>query len=318
VRLLFSYLKDFLRDQFRWRFFLPLFAFLFTCFLLNYQFGIKETFAGYGGQDPMKYPRIFLFYLLPLFFCWVLYRLAGPSRNTTMSFRSENIRVVGFLLFAASAYAVAVGWTPLESTLQSRIPVMSWSYASTVWAFFTRTVLMLVLPVVWWWFSDRGKVKSYYGFRVSPGHGLLYLQLAGVAVLIALAASTSDSFSHFYPMAKPTARAAEALNLAPFSLFLIWESVYILQFVAIELFFRGFMVLGLGRIMGPGCIWIMASMYMFIHFSKPPLEAAVSLFAGILLGVLAYRTRSIYGGIVLHVSIAVSMDVFALVQNGFW
>ena len=37
-----------------------------------------------------------------------------------------------------------------------------------------------------------------------------------------------------------------------------------------------------------------------------------AIFAGLLLGTLAMRTRSIWGGVLIHAGVAISMDVLAL------
>ena len=56
--------------------------------------------------------------------------------------------------------------------------------------------------------------------------------------------------------------------------------------------------------------------YVMIHFRKPLPETFGAFFAGIALGTLALRTRSIYGGVIIHVSIAWSMDFFVLFHGG--
>ena len=56
--------------------------------------------------------------------------------------------------------------------------------------------------------------------------------------------------------------------------------------------------------------------YLMIHFPKPWLEATGAIFFGVFLGVLALRSRSIWGGVVVHACVALSMDVMALVQTG--
>ena len=53
-----------------------------------------------------------------------------------------------------------------------------------------------------------------------------------------------------------------------------------------------------------------------IHFAKPLPETLGSIVTAIALGTLALRTRSIYGGVVIHCAVAWSMDLFALWQKG--
>jgi len=56
----------------------------------------------------------------------------------------------------------------------------------------------------------------------------------------------------------------------------------------------------------------MAVPYCMIHYGKPYLEASVAVIAGIVLGSLAMKTRSIYAGFLVHATVAVLMDILAL------
>ena len=56
--------------------------------------------------------------------------------------------------------------------------------------------------------------------------------------------------------------------------------------------------------------------YCMLHFYKPGLEAAASIGAGVILGLLAYRTRCILGGVLIHWAVAASMDLLAILQTG--
>jgi membrane protease YdiL (CAAX protease family) len=316
VRIIYLYLKEFLQEQFRWRFFLPFASFLAICFTVNYRFDFKATYIGYGGEDPQKYLRIFLFYLFPLLVTLVLYSRLGPNNSNNSRPPTTDPRVWALVLFAVLSYTFAMGWTPFEPVIFSRIPPAGWNYTLISASFLMQSSVLLVLVGGWWLAVDRGRPKSFYGFTIAPGHLGPYMVLAGLAIVLAFSVSLLPEFSRFYPMSGPNRFAARALNLSPLALVMIWEGIYVLQFVVLELFFRGFLVIGLSRLMGAGSIWVMASMYVFIHFSKPPLEAFASIFAGILLGVLAYRTRSILGGIILHITIALAMDLFALMRTG--
>jgi membrane protease YdiL (CAAX protease family) len=49
--------------------------------------------------------------------------------------------------------------------------------------------------------------------------------------------------------------------------------------------------------------------YAMIHFEKPLLEALSSIFGGLVLGIISYRTKSIYGGVIIHLGIASTMEI---------
>jgi hypothetical protein len=52
--------------------------------------------------------------------------------------------------------------------------------------------------------------------------------------------------------------------------------------------------------------------YCMIHYGKPMAETCGAIFAGLVLGTIAMRTRSIWGGVAIHVCVALSMDGLAL------
>jgi membrane protease YdiL (CAAX protease family) len=58
--------------------------------------------------------------------------------------------------------------------------------------------------------------------------------------------------------------------------------------------------------------------YAMIHMNKPFGEAVGSIAAGLALGALAIRSRSIYPGFLVHATIGFSMDLAALAQKGQW
>jgi membrane protease YdiL (CAAX protease family) len=93
---------------------------------------------------------------------------------------------------------------------------------------------------------------------------------------------------------------------------MIWEVIYFLQFLGLEAFFRGWMVGALRRSMGAGAIFALAAPDCMIHYGKPDLEAIGAIVAGVVLGSLAMRTRSIYAGFLVHITVALLMDLLAL------
>ncbi|MBN1611134.1 MAG: CPBP family intramembrane metalloprotease [Polyangiaceae bacterium] len=129
------------------------------------------------------------------------------------------------------------------------------------------------------------------------------LCLAFVIPAMLLVASQPD-FGTYYPFYKQSSRSWFDL--------LIWEGLYFVQFFALEVFFRGWIVGALRKTMGAGAIVAMAVPYCMIHYGKPYLEANGAIVAGIVLGSLAMRTRSVYAGFLVHITVAGSMDLLAL------
>jgi membrane protease YdiL (CAAX protease family) len=63
-------------------------------------------------------------------------------------------------------------------------------------------------------------------------------------------------------------------------------------------------------------IFAMTVPYCMIHFGKPPAETLAAIGAGIFLGWLSYRNGNIWLGLLLHCTVAFSMDVMALYNKG--
>lgn len=138
-------------------------------------------------------------------------------------------------------------------------------------------------------------------------HAWLYgAMLAAVSPLVVFA-STQPHFLRTYPFF----RRVETLPQL-----LVWESSYAFQFVGLELFFRGFMLFGTFRVLGSWSIPAMCLPYLMIHFGKPLPEAMGSIVAGMVLGTVALRTRSVFAGMFVHVAVAWSMDLLSLGASG--
>jgi membrane protease YdiL (CAAX protease family) len=57
--------------------------------------------------------------------------------------------------------------------------------------------------------------------------------------------------------------------------------------------------------------------YLMIHLVKPPIEALASIAGGLVMGTLAWRTKSIWWGVAVHVGVALVMDLMSLGHKGF-
>lgn len=140
------------------------------------------------------------------------------------------------------------------------------------------------------------------------GHLPLYLGLLTAVTPLVLLASLSPTFQETYPLCREAARS--------WSHFALWEAAYFLQFVSLELFFRGFWLFGLVRHLGAYVLPVMIVPYALIHMGKPLPEALGAIVAGTVLGVVALHTRSIAGGVLVHYGVALTMDILALVRRG--
>jgi len=174
------------------------------------------------------------------------------------------------------------------------------------WWAFSRVFGYVVIPFgVWKLFFRRDSLLDM-GLRTRGllKHAWIYLLCLGVVLPATYIVSRSPEFGNYYPFYKQSSRS--------WTDFLIWEAMYFSQFFGLEIFFRGFWLTGLRKSLGSGAIFAMIVPYCMIHYGKPYLETCGAVIAGVALGSVAMRTRSIYSGFLVHVTVALSMDMLAL------
>jgi membrane protease YdiL (CAAX protease family) len=174
------------------------------------------------------------------------------------------------------------------------------------WWCFTRVAGYVAMPMIAWKLCFPRDSLLDMGLRVRGliKHAWIYLLCLSVVIPAVLIVSRAPDFGTYYPFYKQSSRSWFDL--------LLWEGMYFAQFFGLEVFFRGFWLSGLRRSLGSGAIFAMVVPYCMIHYGKPYLEAAGAVVAGIALGSLAMRTKSIYSGFLVHVTVALMMDLLAL------
>ncbi len=140
-------------------------------------------------------------------------------------------------------------------------------------------------------------------FNAAPYFGLLLLLVPLIAI-----ASTRHDFLQVYPKVQHLSFLDGYIH-PTWPLKLLYELSYGLDFLGIELFFRGLLVIGLLRFVGQDAILPMAAFYCTIHFGKPLGECISSFFGGLVLGVIAANTRTIIGGLIVHLGLAWLMEL---------
>jgi len=184
---------------------------------------------------------------------------------------------------------------------------------SRLWAYAWWTGWHIICFVLLPWIVIRGFWKEKmrdFGWRWNDTarHWPGYLLLLSPILFFVFLVSQGEDFVNHYPFYDHAGRS--------WADFLAWQALYMTQFVVLEFFFRGFMLQALRPALGANAIWIMCVPYLMIHFPKLWLEATGAILFGLFLGILALRSRSIWGGVLVHAGVALSMDVAALIQKG--
>lgn len=174
------------------------------------------------------------------------------------------------------------------------------------WWAFSRVFGYVAIPFMAWkvFFPKDSILDMGLRTRGLLKHAWIYLLCLAVVLPATYIVSLSPDFGNYYPFYKQSSRS--------WTDFLIWEGMYFAQFFGLEIFFRGFWMTGLRKTLGSAAIFTMIVPYCMIHYGKPYLETCGAVVAGIALGSVAMRTRSIYSGFLVHVTVALSMDLLAL------
>jgi len=156
-------------------------------------------------------------------------------------------------------------------------------------------------------------VEGIYGLAINSKHIQAYLLLFLMLLPFLIAVSFTPDFLNAYPQFHPWLFNG-IFNLPTYCYTILYETTYALDFIKTELVFRGMFVIGMVSIMGRKAILPMVAMYAAIHFGKPLGETLSSIFGGYILGALAYQTRHIWGGVIVHICIALTMEMMGFIQ----
>jgi hypothetical protein len=271
---------------------------------INYTIGIERRIQGLGHWY-FVYAGQAVFFGAVVAIVWALQARCGGAVISKGLLRLLGVAV---LLFSAKM----VHWD-----LSSWLPGSPGSLLNRYCVIVTQLPAKLLLFLVAFWIiwkagwlaaSEGGGFHSAVGLETKEFHAGPYFGLLLLLVPLVALASTQPDFLQVYPKVKNIA----FMSNYPGQLWprqAAYELSYGLDFLSIELFFRGLLVIGLVRYAGEQAILPMAAWYCTIHFGKPLGECVTSFIGGMALGVLAYRTRSVLGGLIVHLGLAWLMEV---------
>ena len=120
-------------------------------------------------------------------------------------------------------------------------------------------------------------------------------------------ASRLPQFQAYYPIQK----------WAQFTLrdFAYYELTYGMYLFCWEFFFRGFLLFGLSRSLGVASVFVQAVAFGIMHLGKPQPEVLASFGTGVVLGLVALRSKSFVPVFVVHWAAALTFDVLIILAK---
>ena len=310
MKKIFHYLIQFYKEHPKKKFLLALLVFNAICIFLNYYLKFESNYINnpdiYQGWHFIHY---FIFYGFAWFGTFFLYYLFYPEKKFIYSKPFWAISLIMLVIFSIYVnfdffYRFYV-YEKIHYDLQY---FLLKCLNNTV-----KPILILPIIFIYWKLFDQKHNPSFYGLMPQQKQDLrLYLWMFLVMIPLVIGASFTEDFLKQYPRYLPDySEAEEYLGWKDWQTSLIFELCYGIDFIFIELFFRGFIIFAMVRYVGSSVIFAMATVYVFIHFEKPVGETIGSFFGGLILGVLSYKTDSIWGGIAIHLGIAWLMEIAA-------
>jgi len=272
---------------------------LYTAILvfLNYYFGINKyiTRLDVAKEYPLWSLLFCCSFVLP--YSWILY---FNKKHHVLKWRFVLMLMAAPLIF---------GWK-MSSKIHMRFSSdeIENAYWNVIAYWPTKLVVVLAALFI---IAETTERSSMFGLRQKvPSMKPYWLMLLIMLPLIALASLQPD-FLDMYPKFQNL----KFLQLQGWFHRLLFELSYGSDFIGIEMFFRGFLILSFAKYVGKDAILPMAVFYCTIHFGKPLAECISSFFGGIVLGIITYHTRSILGGLLVHLGIAWLMELGGFLGN---
>lgn len=304
IKSLFIDLKEVIKRDFKLSYYLLSLIFIASIVFVNYYYNLEKKHIEIYNL-PGNWKSVLLYHVL---YCFAIYGVIFIRITTKCEcsyFKTFKFNL--FLNFGVFLIALDAGFPYYQFLTFKYIQTEYYYYLHYIITDIYCIVTTFIPLFIFHYIVDKN--TYYYGLQFQKKTFLLYFCiLICMAPIVYLAANQTD-FLNYYPRFN---RAKIALD-HPYRtyLLLIFEFFYSLDFISTELIFRGFMVIFLSKYVGQAIILPVAAAYCFIHFGKPYLETLSSLFGGYALGLLAYQTKNIWGGVFVHVGVALLMELFA-------
>jgi len=306
-----KYLSEYYHKNFNTRLYAWVLSFLIICIALEYVFHLRKQYTQPLDHRLALWPVMTLHHFLPFIYaCLVIYFL--KLKKNFLVKKGFWVRcLIGFSLLGLDQSNFYNGF------LDRLFGGYDLFFLSRVWGWL-NSLFILVLPLILLnKILETGKDRNLYGLYFKKFDAKPYLLLLLMTSVILFAGSFWPDLHNYYPryLHSYGAKFANENQLGQWIPVIIYESAYSSNFISVELFFRGFLIMTFYRYLGDYVVIPMVVSYCFLHFGKPIGETISSIFGGYVLGVISLNTRNIWGGIILHIGVALLMELFTCLQN---
>lgn len=301
MKTIFSYISEYFKEVDK-KILVLVSVFTGLLIFINYDYGADEAISkdySFFYSLISRYAIFLLAFALPYF----LYRMLKKREYT------NEPKFISLVLLAPAIFS-------LKMALDIPLPFSDDPNWNNYWnhIFYWPALVIVIggiLFIAWKIFDPQ---QSFYGIKTKNMNWRPYLVMLLIMLPLVALASTQADFLAVYPKLKSIASVYNEPGMHWWHK-LLFELSYGSDFIGIELFFRGFLILAFIKWAGKDAILPMACFYCTIHFGKPLGECISSYFGGMILGIVVYHTRSIVGGLMVHLGIAWLMEIGGYIGN---
>lgn len=293
---------DHIKEDFHTAVYLSVALFITIGLIVNFSIDLENTHIDKPLNNPLRILWYFLVYSLAYYgTVFIIHYFRKLQFIHNIHFWKISLLGIGILsLHRGFPYVYRIVRLFIDD-----YKVASWVYQTCS---NLTCVLFITIPLLFYASTgNKDRLGLNSKFDVKPYLLLLFLIIPLIAV-----SAFEKGLGTYYPTYKFQA-VAELIGWDSWIPVAVYETAYAIDFFNVELFFRGFLIIGLSHIMGKETLLPMVTTYCFLHFGKPLGEAISSVFGGYILGVISLYTRNIWGGVILHIGIAWTMEIAAYV-----
>lgn len=297
----------FIKKDFLWVKYLSALALAVLIIIAQVKFSIYDIIIAPTYDDGTSMLRIPLIYIM-VYFLVLIPSLAMHSELWRL--RRWQVWVFPIILLtidgAGQGYYGYMQWADEHGvTLKDRY------YLRLVGSFMFRSVFIVLMLCVFRKLTE-GRF-GLFGLRRSTKYLRVYALIYVLLLPMFLYVSFTPQFLDYYPKMFIDYYDG-VLGWDRWQLTGLFELFYANDFIGVEGMFRGALVIGMSRWLGCRAVLPMALTYMCIHLGKPDLELCSSVIGGYILGVLAWRTHHLWGGIIIHLGIAMFFEAVGIAR----
>lgn len=308
LKTILNYFKTYVDEINNKNIYIYFIIFISFCVGLNYYFNFNDGILEKSFGKPIG----MLYYIL--FYAFAYFGVAIPiglidKKSSYLNSKKFWIKSITFIALTGITGAFYFHGDIIQqySTRSERY------FLFKVLSQFRRAFVFTIPIIILYFLMDRDK-RNFYGMNLKRFDPTIYLVLCLCVFPLAIGASFTEDFMKAYPRFKFWLLEFPILGLNKSQATLIFQFFYSIEFIYVEWVFRGMFALGMYWVMGKHAILPMVSVYAFLHFGKPAGETIGSIFGGFILGVIILNTKNIWGGVIVHLGMALSMEIAAYAQ----